>query len=416
MMILLTGGSGFIGVKLHRALEAAGHTVLITSRSATGPRIVRADFTHDVEPGHWLPRLQGIEVVINAVGIIRETPGQCFDVIHSRAPRALFEACAQRSVRVIQLSALGVESASTPYFASKLRADDHLAALPIDWTIVRPSLVFGSGGTSARLFATLASLPVVVLPGRGEQRIQPIHSDDLVAAILQLLTTTAPRRQIVPLVGPRALSLREFLAELRAAMGLAAPRFINLPLAWMRAAARVCELTGVGLLTRDTLTMLQQGNVGDPAYTQQLLGRPPRPPQTFIEPHSGVAALAQLNWLLPLLRISLASMWIWTGVVSLGLYPLAASYRLLARVGTPEWAAPLLLYGAAGLDLAFGAATLWLRPRHWLWLAQMALIIFYTLLISARLPEFWLHPYGPIVKNLPVLAGIYLLYRYEPHA
>jgi hypothetical protein len=74
---------------------------------------------------------------------------------------------------------------------------------------------------------------------------------------------------------------------------------------------------------------------------------------------------------------------------------------------------PLLLYGAAFMDLAFGIATLALRNRQWLWFAQMAVILLYTLIISVRLPEFWLHPFGPLLKNLPMLAAILVLHELE---
>ena len=70
---------------------------------------------------------------------------------------------------------------------------------------------------------------------------------------------------------------------------------------------------------------------------------------------------------------------------------------------------PLALYGAAALDLVLGVASLLMRRRRWLWLAQIALILGYTAIITARLPEFWLHPYGPVLKNLPMLAALWLL-------
>jgi hypothetical protein len=77
---------------------------------------------------------------------------------------------------------------------------------------------------------------------------------------------------------------------------------------------------------------------------------------------------------------------------------------------------PLFLYGAAMLDLILGVLTLspW-RPR-WLWLAQAALVLAYTVIISLKLPEFWLHPYGPVLKNLPFLVGLWILYELEDRA
>ncbi|MEG1054258.1 MAG: DoxX-like family protein [Janthinobacterium sp.] len=108
-------------------------------------------------------------------------------------------------------------------------------------------------------------------------------------------------------------------------------------------------------------------------------------------------------------------MWIATAIVSAGIYPVEDSYRLLERSGVPpDWAPPLLA-GACLFDLLLGMATLALRPpwRRWLWPLQAALIVFYTVWIAVFLPEFLWHPYGPLTKNLPMLAALWLLYQLE---
>jgi hypothetical protein len=111
-------------------------------------------------------------------------------------------------------------------------------------------------------------------------------------------------------------------------------------------------------------------------------------------------------------------LWIWTAIVSFGLYPVQDSYALLARVGLHGAAATVALYGAALFDLVLGVLTL-ASPARWrrgLWLTQAALIVGYTVLITLFLPEYWLHPYGPIAKNIPLLALIGLLWALEPPA
>src|SRR5690606_34306376 len=117
--------------------------------------------------------------------------------------------------------------------------------------------------------------------------------------------------------------------------------------------------------------------------------------------------------LLPIARASLAALWIVTGLVSLGIYPLASSYALLQQAGVPQALQPLALYGAAMLDIALGLWALVPRRARWLWAVQGGLIVGYTIIISWRLPVFWLHPYGPILKNLPLLALLWLLYELE---
>jgi uncharacterized protein YbjT (DUF2867 family) len=417
MVILLTGSSGFIGTRLTRALSAAGHVVLEAKRHATGtPAAVQADFTRDLDVGAWQQKLAGVDAVINAVGILRERGEQTFERVHTLAPKALFGACVAAGVqRVVQISALGADSGATRYFSSKHAADEYLVTLPLDWTIVQPALVYGPGGTSAQLFTMLASLPLIPLPGDGQQRVQPIHVDDLIDAIVKSLSSHTTVRERVALVGPEPLTLRELLSRLRRSMTGNTAHFLPVPMLLMRAGASVMQLSRNSLLDRDTLTMLELGNTADVAMTQRLLGRSPRPVEAFIDPYSGLSTLTQarLSWLLPLLRVSIALVWIWTGIVSLGLYPLASSYELLGQTGiTREWA-PAFLYAAAVLDLVYGFATLLLRRRRLLWLAQIATIVVYTIIISVALPEFWLHPYGPILKNLPLLAAIYLLYSLE---
>jgi uncharacterized protein YbjT (DUF2867 family) len=422
VVVLITGATGFIGRKLADALAAHRHEVVCATRNpskSADPRFrhVAADFTRDVDPAAWLPRLEGIDAVINAVGIIREQGAQTFDAIHARAPRALFAACAQAGIPlVVQISALGAdEQAGSRYHLSKKEADDFLAGLPVRSVIVQPSLVYGPGGTSARLFTTLASLPLIALPGGGGQMVQPVHVDDLVEAVLALLARPPASGTRVPVVGPRPMTLRDFLSALRQAMGLGRARFLAMPMPLVRLAASAGRILPGSLLDPETLQMLERGNTGDASALGALLGHAPRGAEQFVPPSEARTARleAQLNWLLPLLRISIALVWIVTGIVSLGLYPVQDSYALLARVGIAGMFAPLMLYGAALMDLAFGIATLAMRRRRWLWLAQIAAIVFYTAIISWKLPEFWLHPYGPLLKNLPMLAAIWLLLQLE---
>jgi uncharacterized protein YbjT (DUF2867 family) len=409
MRILITGAGGFIGQRLVRALQAAGHSVVAATRQD-------ADFTRDLDAAAWQPKLADVDAVINAVGILREHGQQMFERVHVRAPQALFAACATAGIkRVIQISALGADRGTSGYFRSKQRADEYLAHLPLDWIIVQPSLVFGIGGTSARLFTMLASMPIVPLPGRGGQQVQPIHIEDLVLAITQLVCRDDFVHRRIALVGPEALSLREFLARLRHALELPPARFLSIPLTLMQAIATVSQLSSRSLLDHESLAMLEAGNTADPSDTHELLARAPRPVERFIADNERklVTEHAELQWLLPLLRGSIALVWIWTGVVSLGLYPRTDSLELLARTNITGPLAEVTLYAAATLDLALGAATLLLRRRRWLWLAQLVLILGYTIVITIKLPEFWLHPYGPLLKNLPMLACIVLLHRLE---
>lgn len=423
MHILITGADGFIGSALAQALLARGHRLTLAVRNpqraakqVPGRRVLAADFAVDHSPGAWRSRLDGVDAVVNTVGIFRETGAQTFEAIHVRAPVALFEACVDAGVRrVVQVSALGAAAdAPTEFLRSKHAADTALAALPLSSTVVRPSLVFAPEGTSARLFLQLAVLPLVPLPAGGAQCVQPIHRGDLVAALVALVEADAPP-VLLAAVGPAPLTLREYLAQLRRGVGLGRAHFLSIPQRLMDAIAAFAEKMRSKLVDREALAMLAQGNCADADGIEHVLGHPPRATTEFIEPREAapLRASLQLRWLLPLLRLTVALVWIVTGIVSFGVYPVAESLDLLARVGLHGSFALVALYVAAGLDLALGVATLAMRRRQWLYVFQALVILGYTAIITLWLPEYWLHPYGPVLKNLPLLAALWLLYALD---
>jgi hypothetical protein len=129
-------------------------------------------------------------------------------------------------------------------------------------------------------------------------------------------------------------------------------------------------------------------------------------PEPSSSAHGTEDTLARM---LLVLRLSLAFVWLATAAVSLGLYPVEDSYALLVRSGVPAGIAPALMYGAACCDLLIGLGILLLPRRRLLWLAQLGLIGFYTIYIAFKLPEFLFHPFGPLIKNIPMLAAIWLL-------
>jgi uncharacterized protein YbjT (DUF2867 family) len=423
MVVLVAGATGFIGAALARELCARGHQVVGTTRDpamaaqhAAVARWVPADYTRDHTPSDWLVRLGGVDVAVNAVGIYRESGDRTFESVHIRAPRALFAACVQAGVRVIQISALGADSsADTAFHLSKRAADEYLLGVDPRAAVVQPSLVYGSGGASAASLNLLASLPLIPLPQTGRQRIQPVHIDDLVCAIATLVEREDEGRGRIPIVGPEPITLREYLAVLRESMRLGRARFVPIPRPVLAIVAGVCAFVPGSVLTADSLRMLRRGNTADPTVTCRLLRRAPRPASAFIAPaeSEGARLKATVGWSLALLRVSIALVWIASGVVSLGLYPVEESYRLLERIGITGALAPITLYSSALLDIGFGIASL-VAPRwRYLWAAQAAVILAYTGLITVALPEFWLHPFGPIVKNLPMLAALGILHEAE---
>ncbi len=420
--VLVVGATGFIGARLARLLSAH-HEVVALARSkrrlsALAPwcETVAVDPGRLETPAAWAPYLDKVDAVVNALGIIEGD----FERLHVRVPKALFEACAAAKVgKVVQVSALGAApDAPTAFLRSKAAADAHLAAMEgLEWTIVRPSIVIGAGGGSARLFAAMGALPRVPALGDGGGLVQPIHVGDLCAGLERLVDMPhAGSHAIIAATGPEPVHVDELLDWHRRWLGLPPAGRLRVPAGLVAGLAPVGRLIGLGPVSGDTLRMLRAGNTADPEAFVAATGVLPSGLDEIRRrrPASPGERLAARSFFLrPLLRLSLAFLWLWTALVSFGWYPVEGSYRLLAAVGAPVALQPPLLYGAALWDALLGGLLLvGHRVRLVGWL-QVATILVFTLIVTVALPQFWLHPFGPIAKNIPVIAATLLMIALE---
>nr|WP_033407994.1 SDR family oxidoreductase [Uliginosibacterium gangwonense] len=415
MRILICGASGFIGQALCERLALGGYDVLRGVRRCSRITDVQIDFSHPLAPEMWAERLRGIDVVVNAVGIITENTSSRFADVHYRSPAALFAGCVLAGVkRVVQISALGAEQGTTPYFRSKYAADQCVMKLPIEWCILCPSLVYGQNGTSAAMFRMSASLPLMLVPDLGDARFQPIHVDDLVDAIVASITQVTARGKCIDVVGASRISYREMLDSYRRQMGFPEAWHATILAPVMAIAARFAGMIPGAVLNTDNWKMLQAGNTGDIGGYTRLVGHVPRGIDDFIAPQCAEVARSRalVLWRIPLLRYVMAFVWIASAYVSACVYPLQASLELLAPLGLSGAPAQVALFGASVLDLIMGVACV-AYPQKGVWLIQAGLVIAYSLLIAVFEPAFLAHPFGPVLKNLPILALLLILYTEE---
>jgi hypothetical protein len=113
------------------------------------------------------------------------------------------------------------------------------------------------------------------------------------------------------------------------------------------------------------------------------------------------------------LRFSIGFLWLFTGIVSAFIYPIEESYKLLAATGISGIWLPVMLYSSSVLDGMLGIAT-WVGYRMRLVVGlQLLLMVSYMAILSWTLPEFWVHPFGPITKNLPLIVATLIMLVFE---
>ncbi len=416
--ILITGGTGFIARQIIATLVSEGHNIVATARESAllgrvfpNIKVIESNFLKDTAIATWIKRLEGIDIVINCVGVLQHCAPEEIWQIHYYTPKLLFDACLQTGVKkIIQISALGIDKHEAPYCTSKLAADEYLQQLKIDSTIIRPSLVFGTGSYGgSSLFRGLAGLPFIIpLPGNGQKKLQPIHIEDL--AKIVAISLHASGKAMIPAVGSEQLSLRRILNLTREWLGFNKAINFKVPLSLIKAVAILGNFFRKTPINSTSVGMMQIDNVAKEEELKQLQQLISFQPRGFEEALFSQPSQVQDRWharlyfLRPLARYGIAFLWIWTAVVSLFFYPKTESYALLSHMGITPFFQPVLLYMSALLDGLLGFSLLFCYRLRLTASLQISLMVIYSLLISFWLPIYWLEPFAPIAKNIPIIV------------
>ena len=268
-MILVTGGSGFVGghvVHELRGRELPVRCLVRDRRKATklaawGCELVEGDMT---DAASLRRAVDGCQTVVHLVAI-RQGREEEFQGVMVDGTRALLAAAKDAGVaRLVQMSALGTSEQTkdlVPYYGAKWEMEELVRTSGIPYLIFRPSFIFGGDGGILPTFIKLARLsPVTPIIGSGRQRIQPIWADDVATYFAEGVTRADVTGRLFELGGPDAVTWNEFWARLKRARGMRRPS-IHVPVGLMRVNALVTErLPGNIPLTRDLLTMLEHGD------------------------------------------------------------------------------------------------------------------------------------------------------------
>jgi NADH dehydrogenase len=282
MKVFLTGGTGFVGSELLRQLTAAGHQVrALVRRGSEGKLAVR----DGVEIHHGdttdlvtlAGALSGCEAVIHLVGIIREFPAReiTFERLHVEATRHVLAAAGAQGVkRYLHMSSNGTgPTATTGYHRTKWSAEEAVRNSSLDWTIFRPSLIFGRGGEFVTMLADLIrKMPVVPVIGDGQYRMQPVAVTQVAESFVRALDMPETIGQTYHLGGGASYSYDEILDLTGKAIDRGHVSKAHQPLFMVKPMIRLMEHSPSFPITLDQVEMLLQGNVCDATEWARAFG------------------------------------------------------------------------------------------------------------------------------------------------
>lgn len=283
MIVTIIGGTGFVGSYLVDELVARGHRPRLLVRAGSEHK-VRAREQCDVitgelsDTGALAECAAGADALVYLVGILREFParGITFEAMQYQGFVDSLAAARDAGIdRVVLMSANGVEHAAVPYQQTKRRAEERLAESGANWTVFRPSVVFGDPRGRmefcTQLKAELIDPPVpatLFFPGlnpfaAGERRMSPVYVGDVARCFAACLDDPASIGQVYPLGGPSVLTWKEILQTIASAGGRRGKLTMPAPAWGVKAVARLFEGFSWFPLTADQVTLLMQGNEAD---------------------------------------------------------------------------------------------------------------------------------------------------------
>ena len=283
MRVLITGATGFVGRAVCEAVVREGHSV---RRMARGSRSQSLEAQNDgidwvrgsvLCPNDLRQGMQGCDAVIHLVGIIGEIGDQTFERVHQEGTRRVLEAALTSGVRrIVHMSALGTRpEAASRYHQTKWAAEEAVRSSGLDWTVFRPSLIYGPGDGFVNLFAGMSRWsPVLPVIGRGTSLLQPVSVDCVARAFARALDSKAAVHQTYDLCGFDRLNLPQILQTLlqitrRRRVIVRIPR----ALAWYPTAVLEWVFPRVlrrpAPLSRDQILMLEEDNIGNPEAAER---------------------------------------------------------------------------------------------------------------------------------------------------
>lgn len=380
MRILILGATGFIGNNIFHALVGK-HEIITGGRKpiSSYPKHLIIDFSMEND---WEHLLNNIDLVINAIGIIEGD----FKRIQTDAPIEMYKYCQKRNIKVIHISAIGAEKRQplTDFLISKKKTDEFLLK-NTDAKVIYPGIVFGKNGKSARFFAELAQLPIV--PLIKTTNFPSIHISQLTKIVPDIIDDykTYPNQVF-------AISEPEQLLSIINQIKGRKTKYFYVPKFFIKDIFILFPKFKIGVFNKTTFQLLNQ-------KSNYLTALKLEKTSNFINKGD----IPSSNDLLSTIALwTVSFVWIWSGISSLISW--TESMQLMNNIGASYSLSVWGILLGSFVDIILGISLLIYKNKRLTINLQLITMFAYMLILSIFAPEFWLHPYGVLIKNFPLIV------------
>ncbi len=283
--VLVTGATGFVGRHVVRALVEEGVSVRVVAHrrgregmvAGEGVEVCYADVS---DPHSWPAAMDGVDGVIHLVAVIRERGNLTFERVNHQGTAHVAAAAREAGVRCfVHLSGIGAQDDPRfPFLQSKWKGEQAVVQSGIPYTILRGSILYGEGDEFINTLAGVVKVfPLVPVAGKGKNRFQPLHVQDMARCLVQALERDDLRGQVIEVGGPAYLTYDQIIATIARTYGKWR-RGVHVPVSVMRSLVWAMEKTlPHPPATTHQLSMLAFDNVAEEDTVERLFGFTPRP-------------------------------------------------------------------------------------------------------------------------------------------
>ncbi|MGB9736035.1 MAG: NAD-dependent epimerase/dehydratase family protein [bacterium] len=290
MKVFVAGGTGYIGSHVIDQLLKDGYKVRALVRKGSEYKLMNRDveFVYGAidDPASLNNALEGCEAIIYLIGLIREFPsrGISFELAHVQGVRYIYERAKVYGIkRWIHISANGVKpDTKYGYIRTKYRAEEYIKAQDLNYTILRPSVVFGNETDNTVNFVNTIKHTIELVPffvpiiGNGEYQLQPIHVEDIARVISMIIDKPETFNKTYSLCGQKTLSYNEIVDIITNKFNLKKKMKLHLPVSLLKLSARLFQNYEFFPITIEQINMLIKGNTCSDQYLCEELGIVPK--------------------------------------------------------------------------------------------------------------------------------------------